>query len=179
MTYNWPSPQTSPSPTELIAVEINTIPKIVIVCIYIPPSPSKEQIDYALNSLSNLQTDSDIIITGDFNCPDAFLLSIRQKSHSFSHTQTNPKRLFSILKHLSKSHRTKDHLPRAIVLSSNPRIFTNSLVNSSARSLPNPNLYEGNDPKVFKHCADVLVDWHLPNSQLPANISFTIVYNNI
>ena len=55
---------------ELISIEILLNPKLILVCVYIPPSCSIVYMNAVLSAISSLPDDCDIIIAGDFNCPD-------------------------------------------------------------------------------------------------------------
>ena len=55
---------------ELLSVEINLSPKLLVVCLYIPPNCSYDYQHKVLTSLQLLPTDCDVILTGDFNVPD-------------------------------------------------------------------------------------------------------------
>ena len=55
---------------EMIAVNMNISPKLTLACLYIPPNCSTGYQQETLNSLSNLQSNSNTVILGDFNAPD-------------------------------------------------------------------------------------------------------------
>ena len=55
---------------EMIAVQLNIQPKLLIVCLYIPPNCTPEYQHDILHSISNLQSNTNTIILGDFNAPD-------------------------------------------------------------------------------------------------------------
>ncbi len=52
---------------ELIAVETLTNPSVILCCVYVPPNDYCTSI---INSLGSLPTCKNVIILGDFNCPD-------------------------------------------------------------------------------------------------------------
>lgn len=55
---------------EMIAVELCLTPKVLICCLYIPPTSSPVYLQNVLSTLESLSTEYDIIVTGDFNVPD-------------------------------------------------------------------------------------------------------------
>ena len=55
---------------EMITVNMNISPKLTLACLYIPPNCSTEYQRETLNSLSNLQSNSNAVILGDFNALD-------------------------------------------------------------------------------------------------------------
>ena len=55
---------------ELIAVNLGVRPKLLLVCLYIPPNSSMEYQQEALAYISNLQNNTNTLILGDFNAPD-------------------------------------------------------------------------------------------------------------
>ena len=55
---------------EMIMVNMNISPKLTLACLYILPNCSKEYQQETLNSLSNLQSNSNAVILRDFNAPD-------------------------------------------------------------------------------------------------------------
>ena len=55
---------------EMITVNLNISPKLTLACLYIPPNCSTEYQRETLNSLSNLQSNSNAVILGDLNAPD-------------------------------------------------------------------------------------------------------------
>ncbi len=55
------------SAVELLAVEVFSRPKLTIACIYIPPACSES---YVIASVNTLDFTSDVMVCGDFNCPD-------------------------------------------------------------------------------------------------------------
>ena len=65
-----PSRQISTSSSaEIVIVELALSPKLIICCIYIPPNSPDHYLSDILLTLNTLPTDSDLIITGDFNTP--------------------------------------------------------------------------------------------------------------
>ena len=61
---------------EMISVEISLDPKVILVCVYISPSSSDAHLGVILDAISSLPDNCDILITGDFNCPDINWLSL-------------------------------------------------------------------------------------------------------
>ena len=55
---------------EAQTVKLLTNPPTLLCCIYIPPNCSTDYYDQTLQYLSLLPSDSDLVIVGDFNCPD-------------------------------------------------------------------------------------------------------------
>ena len=55
---------------EMITVEISLSPKLIIVCLYIPPNCCDDYQQETLRSLQLLPSDCDVILTGDLNAPD-------------------------------------------------------------------------------------------------------------
>ncbi len=56
--------------TELIAVEMLTNPSLILCCVYAPPNSSIDYCTSITNSLGSLPASKNVIILGDFNCPD-------------------------------------------------------------------------------------------------------------
>ena len=54
---------------EMISVLLNTRPKLLLICLYIPPNCTSEYRQETLHTISNIQ-DVRTIILGDFNTPD-------------------------------------------------------------------------------------------------------------
>ena len=54
---------------EMISVLLNTRPKLLLICLYIPPNCTSEFQQETLHAISNIQ-DVRTIILGDFNTPD-------------------------------------------------------------------------------------------------------------
>ena len=54
----------------MITVEISLSPKLIIVCLYIPPNCSDDYQQETLRILQSLPSDCDVILTGDLNAPD-------------------------------------------------------------------------------------------------------------
>ena len=78
---------------ELISIEILLNPKLMLVCVYIPPSYSTIYMNAVLSAIFSLPDNCDIIIVGDFNCPDinwSSLTGVTPNSVSlcFTHLQT-------------------------------------------------------------------------------------------
>ena len=61
---------TSPTPKEIIAVEILLPHPVVLCAIYIPPKSSTQYVSSWVNILSDLVTQHNTILLGDFNFPD-------------------------------------------------------------------------------------------------------------
>ena len=55
---------------ELISVELDLSPKLLIICLYIPPMCCDEYQREVSRSINSLPATCDTIILGDFNCPD-------------------------------------------------------------------------------------------------------------
>ena len=55
---------------EMISVELELSPKLLIVCLYIPPNCSDEYQQDVLRSIQSLHTHNDVILLGDLNAPD-------------------------------------------------------------------------------------------------------------
>ena len=55
---------------ELLVVNVSAQQKFTIACMYLPPSPSEAYEFFVIEAISALPTHNDIILTGDFNCPD-------------------------------------------------------------------------------------------------------------
>ena len=60
----------------MIAVYINTRPKLLLVCLYIPPNCSVDYQQETLCTISILPSDTNTIILGDFNAPDINWLTL-------------------------------------------------------------------------------------------------------
>ena len=68
---------------EMISVLLNTRPKLLLICLYIPPNCTSEYRQETLHAISNTQ-DVRTIILGDFNTPDINWLTLCGGS-PFSH----------------------------------------------------------------------------------------------
>ena len=55
---------------ELLVVNVSAQQKFTIACMYVPPSPSEAYEFSVIEAINALPTHNDIILTGDFNCPD-------------------------------------------------------------------------------------------------------------
>ena len=74
---------------ELISVEISLDPKVILVCVYISPSSSDAHLGVILGAISSLPDSCDILITGDFNCPDINWSSLTGVQQPFSQSLCN------------------------------------------------------------------------------------------
>ena len=54
---------------EIVIVEIAFSTKLIICCVYIPPTSPDYYLSDILSTLNTFPTDCDLIITGDFNTP--------------------------------------------------------------------------------------------------------------
>ena len=72
---------------EMISVLLNTRPKLLLICLYIPPNCTSEYHQETLDAISNIQ-DVRTIILGDFNTPDIDWLTLCGGS-PFSHSLCN------------------------------------------------------------------------------------------
>lgn len=61
---------------EMISVHLNTRPKLLLICLYIPPNCTSEYQQNTLHAISNIQNDDSTIITGDLNAPDINWLTL-------------------------------------------------------------------------------------------------------
>ena len=68
---------------EMIAVELEIVPKVTLCCLYVPPASSDQYLLHVLATIDSLCTDNDTILTGDFNAPDINWLNFSASS-SFS-----------------------------------------------------------------------------------------------
>ena len=71
----------------MISVLLNTQPKLLLICLYIPPNCTSEHQQETLHAISNIQ-DVRTIILGDFNTPDINWLTLCGGS-PFSHNLCN------------------------------------------------------------------------------------------
>lgn len=55
---------------ELLIVDVLAPKKITIACMYVPPSYSEEYEISVIKAINDLPSHDDLILTGDFNCPD-------------------------------------------------------------------------------------------------------------
>ena len=60
----------------MISVHLNTRPKLLLICLYIPPNCTSEYQQETLHVISNIQDDVSTIILGDFNTPDINWLTL-------------------------------------------------------------------------------------------------------
>ena len=68
---------------ELIAVEVASVPKVLICCLYVAPASSEQYFNNVISAIDSLHSDHDIIFAGDFNAPDINWLTLTASS-SFS-----------------------------------------------------------------------------------------------
>ena len=61
---------------EIISVHLNIRPKLLLICLYIPPNCTSEYQQETLHAISNIQDDVSTIILGDFNTPDINWLTL-------------------------------------------------------------------------------------------------------
>ena len=61
---------------EMISVHLNIRPKLLLICLYIPPNCTSEYQQETLHAISNIQDDVSTIILGDFNTPDINWLTL-------------------------------------------------------------------------------------------------------
>ena len=134
---------------ELISVEISLDPKVILVCVYISPSSSDAHLGVILDAISSLPDNCDILITGDFNCPDinwSSLTGVKPFSQSLcnilydknylqlittpTHNQGNtldlvlsnsPNRIFNLSTDSSRCSAVSDHFLISFSVSSNHR----------------------------------------------------------
>ena len=55
---------------EMLAIELNISPKVLLCFLYVPPSSCPTYLASVLSTINSLSTNNDIIIAGDFNLPD-------------------------------------------------------------------------------------------------------------
>ena len=67
---------------ELISLELYISPKILLICLYIPPGSIDLYLQEVVDFINSLSTDCDIIITGDLNMPDTNWSSFSASSSS-------------------------------------------------------------------------------------------------
>ena len=60
----------------MISVHLNIRPKLLLICLYIPPNCTREYQQETLHAISNVQDDASTIILGDFNTPDINWLTL-------------------------------------------------------------------------------------------------------
>ena len=61
---------TSHPTIELLAIEVETTPKMTVICLYIPPNSSNQYQQHVLDYIISLPDDTDTMILGDLNTPD-------------------------------------------------------------------------------------------------------------
>ena len=55
---------------EMMSIELDVSPKLIIISIYIPPASSDSYQQEVLECISSLSTNNPTILLGDFNAPD-------------------------------------------------------------------------------------------------------------
>lgn len=86
----------------MIVVEIYLIPKILVACIYIPPNCSDMYHAEVIRSINNLNFTCDVIVSGDFNCPD-INWSTLTGTHHFSKSLCDVVFANNLMQHVSES----------------------------------------------------------------------------
>ena len=73
---------------ELISIELDVSPKLVIICLYIPPTSSDSYQQEVLECINSLPPNNPTILLGDFNAPDINWSTLNSTS-SYSHSLCN------------------------------------------------------------------------------------------
>ena len=55
---------------KMITIELSLVPKLMLTCVYVPPSSSDRYLNDLISAISSLPVNCNSVITGDFNSPD-------------------------------------------------------------------------------------------------------------
>lgn len=70
---------------ELLVIEVFISPKLLIGCVYIPPSCPDNYLSNIDSAIRNLNLANDFILCGDYNCPDVDWLTMSATSSTSMH----------------------------------------------------------------------------------------------
>ena len=154
------------SSIEMITVEISLSPKLIIVCLYIPPNCSDDYQQETLRILQSLPSDCDVILTGDLNAPDInwstycgnslFSISLCNLfcSHNYIQMVTTP------------THRQGGTLD--LIITNSPHRLLNLCVDPTGQSLKSDHYLVTADIASISSCTN------LPNQ----GVTYTLNYSN-
>ena len=55
---------------EVVVVELSVSPCVIVCCVYVPPNSTTDYHSKVINVIRNLPGECELVIAGDFNCPD-------------------------------------------------------------------------------------------------------------
>lgn len=87
--------------TELIVVEVFLNPRIILACMYVPPNSPDSYHNDVIDAINNLSFSCDVILCGDFNCPDINWHTLTASNH-FSQSLCEVLFNLNLVQHISE-----------------------------------------------------------------------------